>query len=114
MVGAFLPACALTEQELVAKLEAAGYSQIRDIKATAEGTAVRAIKNGKKVSLVVQSKSAQLTMPRGAIRFLSCSLAARGNVYLPRLYATSGDAHSTLLYLVDGSRHRPSRPLVLD
>jgi Peptidase propeptide and YPEB domain len=55
MVGAFSPAHALTQQELVAKLEAAGYSQIRDIKSSAEGTAVKAMKNGKEVSLVVDS-----------------------------------------------------------
>jgi hypothetical protein len=55
MVGAFSPAHALTNQELVAKLESAGYSQIRDIKSTAEGTAVKAVKNGKEVSLVVDS-----------------------------------------------------------
>ena len=55
MVGAFSPAHALTQQELVAKLESAGYSQIREIKSTAEGTAVRAMKNGKEVSLVVDS-----------------------------------------------------------
>jgi hypothetical protein len=42
MAGFFSPAHALTQQELVAKLEAAGYSQIRDIKSTAEGTAVKA------------------------------------------------------------------------
>ena len=55
MVGLLSPAHALTQQELVAKLEAAGYSQIREIKSTAEGTAVRAMKNGKEVSLVVDS-----------------------------------------------------------
>jgi hypothetical protein len=55
MVGVLSPALALTQQELVAKLEAAGYSQIREIKSTAEGTAVRAMKNGKEVSLVVDS-----------------------------------------------------------
>jgi hypothetical protein len=55
MVGVFSPAYALTQQELVAKLEAAGYSQIRDIKSTAEGTAVKATKDGKEVSLVVDS-----------------------------------------------------------
>jgi hypothetical protein len=55
MVGALSPAHALTEQELVAKLEAAGYSQIRDIKSTAEGTSVKATKNGKEVSIVVDS-----------------------------------------------------------
>jgi Peptidase propeptide and YPEB domain len=55
MVGVLSPAHALTQQELVAKLEAAGYSQIRDIKSSAEGTAVKATKDGKEVSLVVDS-----------------------------------------------------------
>jgi len=55
LVGALSPAHALTQQELVAKLESAGYSQIRDIKSTAEGTAVKATKDGKEVSLVVDS-----------------------------------------------------------
>jgi hypothetical protein len=55
VLGVFSPAQALTEQELVAKLESAGYSQIRDIKSTAEGTAVKAMKDGKEVSLVVDS-----------------------------------------------------------
>ena len=55
MVGVFSPVHALTQQEIVAKLESAGYSQIRDIKSTAEGTAVKAMKNGKEVSLVVDS-----------------------------------------------------------
>src|SRR5215218_5346943 len=55
MVGIFSPAYALTEQELTAKLESAGYSQIRDIKSTAEGTVVKATKGGKEVSLVVDS-----------------------------------------------------------
>ena len=49
------PAHALTQQELVAKLQAAGYSQVGEGKSTAEGTAVRAMKNGKEVSLVVDS-----------------------------------------------------------
>ena len=55
MVGVFSPAHALTQQELIAKLESAGYSQIREIKSTAEGTAVKAMKNGKDVSVVVDS-----------------------------------------------------------
>jgi hypothetical protein len=55
MVGVFSPAHALTQQELIAKLESAGYSQVRDIKSTAEGTAVKAMKDGKEVSLVVDS-----------------------------------------------------------
>jgi hypothetical protein len=49
------PAHALTQQELVAKLEAAGYTQVSDIKSSAEGTAVKAMKNGKEVRLVVDS-----------------------------------------------------------
>jgi hypothetical protein len=55
MVGVFSPAYALTQQELIAKLEAAGYSQIREVKSTAEGIAVKAVKDGKEVSLVVDS-----------------------------------------------------------
>jgi hypothetical protein len=55
MLGVFSPAHALTQQELIAKLESAGYSQVRDIKSTAEGTAVKAMKNGKEVSLVLDS-----------------------------------------------------------
>ena len=55
MVGVFSPAHALTQQELVAKLEAAGYSQVRDIKSTAEGISAKATKSGKEVSLVVDS-----------------------------------------------------------
>jgi hypothetical protein len=53
--GFVSPASALTDQELVAKLESAGYSQIRDIKSTAEGISVKAMKDGKEVSLVVDS-----------------------------------------------------------
>ena len=55
MASSFTPAHALTQQELVAKLEAAGYSQVRDIKSTAEGISAKATKNGKDVSLVVDS-----------------------------------------------------------
>ena len=55
IVGVFSPAHALTQQELMAKLEAAGYSQIRDIRSTAEGISVKAMKNGKEVSLVVDT-----------------------------------------------------------
>jgi Peptidase propeptide and YPEB domain len=55
LLGVIAPAHALTQQELVAKLEAAGYTQVSDIKSTAEGTAVKAVKNGKEVRLVVDS-----------------------------------------------------------
>lgn len=54
-IGAFLPARALTQQELEAKLASSGYSQIRDVKPTAKGTALKATKNGKEVPLVVDS-----------------------------------------------------------
>ena len=43
------------EQELILKLEKAGYTQVRDLKSTAEGIAAKAMKDGKEVSLVVDS-----------------------------------------------------------
>jgi len=49
------PAHALTQEELVAKLQAAGYSEVSDIKSTAEGTTAKAVKNGKPVRLVIDS-----------------------------------------------------------
>jgi hypothetical protein len=49
------PAHALTREELVSKLEAAGYTQVSEVKSTAEGTAVKSMKNGKPVRLVVDS-----------------------------------------------------------
>jgi hypothetical protein len=55
LLGLLSPAHALRQQELVAKLEAAGYTQVSDIKSTPEGTVVKAIKNGKEVRLVVDS-----------------------------------------------------------
>jgi hypothetical protein len=54
-IAFFTPVHALTQEELVAKLQSAGYSQVRDIKSTAEGIAVKATKDGKEVSLVVDS-----------------------------------------------------------
>ena len=55
MIAMFSPAYAQTHEELVAKLTSAGYSQIREVKSTPEGTSVKALKNGKEVSLVVDS-----------------------------------------------------------
>ena len=55
LLGVITPAHALTRQELVAKLEAAGYTQVSDIKSSAEKIAIKAVKNGKKVRLVVDS-----------------------------------------------------------
>ncbi|KQT13733.1 MAG: PepSY domain-containing protein [Bradyrhizobium sp.] len=49
------PARALTQDELVAKIQAAGYSQVTDVKSTAEGITAKAMKNGKPVTLVVDS-----------------------------------------------------------
>ena len=43
------------KEELVAKIQAAGYSQVSDIKSTAEGTTAKAMKNGKEVRLVIDS-----------------------------------------------------------
>ncbi|WP_407117538.1 hypothetical protein [Bradyrhizobium sp. LMG 9283] len=56
IASGLLPAAhALTQEELVARLQAAGYSQIRDIKSTAEGTTARAAKNGTDVRLLIDS-----------------------------------------------------------
>lgn len=49
------PAHALTQEELVARIQAAGYSQVSDIKSTAEGTTAKAVKDGKQVHLVIDS-----------------------------------------------------------
>lgn len=56
LTGVLAPVHALTQQELVAKLEAAGYSQVGEGKSTPEGIAVKAMKDGKEVHLVVDSK----------------------------------------------------------
>ena len=46
---------ALTQEELVARIQAAGYAQVSDIKSTAEGITAKAVKDGKPVTLVVDS-----------------------------------------------------------
>ncbi|WP_167406550.1 hypothetical protein [Bradyrhizobium forestalis] len=55
LIGGASAAHALTEEELVARIKAAGYTEVSDIKSTAEGTTAKAIKNGKQVRLVVDS-----------------------------------------------------------
>nr|WP_228747746.1 PepSY domain-containing protein [Bradyrhizobium sp. BR 10289] len=45
----------MTQEELVARIQAAGYAQVSDIKSTAEGITAKAMKNGKEVRLVVDS-----------------------------------------------------------
>ena len=49
-----LPAYGLTNQEVVAKLEAAGYSQIREMK-SGKIITYKAVRAGKEVSLVIDS-----------------------------------------------------------
>jgi hypothetical protein len=55
IAGGLSSAHALTQEELVARIQAAGYAQVSDIKSTAEGITARAVKNGKAVMLVVDS-----------------------------------------------------------
>ncbi|VIO80761.1 PepSY domain-containing protein [Bradyrhizobium ivorense] len=55
IAGTVVPAHALTQDELVAKLQAAGYAEVRDVKSTAEGITAKAMKNGKPVRLVIDS-----------------------------------------------------------
>jgi hypothetical protein len=55
MIGLSSPVHALTQEELVTKIEAAGYSQVRDVKSTAEGISAKAMKNGNEVALVIDS-----------------------------------------------------------
>lgn len=55
LAAGFSPAQALTQEELIAKIQAAGYSQVTDVKSTAEGTTAKAMKEGKPVTLVVDS-----------------------------------------------------------
>lgn len=49
------PAHALTQEELIAKIQAAGYSQVQDVKSTAEGITAQAVKDGKPVKLLIDS-----------------------------------------------------------
>ena len=55
LASGLLPARALTQDELVAKIQAAGYSQVTEVKSTAEGITAKAVKDGKPVTLVVDS-----------------------------------------------------------
>lgn len=55
LAGGLSGARALTQDELIARIQAAGYTEVSDIKSTAEGTTAKAVKNGKQVRLVVDS-----------------------------------------------------------
>jgi hypothetical protein len=52
---AFTPANALTREELLARLEAAGYSHIRE-NGSGKIKTFKAVKNGKEVSVIVDSR----------------------------------------------------------
>jgi hypothetical protein len=52
---AFTPANALTQEERLARLEAAGYSQIRE-NGSGKIKTFKAVKNGKEVSVIVDSR----------------------------------------------------------
>jgi hypothetical protein len=52
---AFTPANALTQEEFLARLEAAGYSQIRE-NGSGKIKTFKAVKNGKEVSVIVDSR----------------------------------------------------------
>ncbi len=52
---AFTPANALTQEELLARLEAAGYSQIRE-NGSGKIKTFKAVINGKEVSVIVDSR----------------------------------------------------------
>jgi hypothetical protein len=52
------PQVSAAEQELFWKLEKAGYTQVRDLKSTAEGIVAKAMKDRKDVYLVVDSSGA--------------------------------------------------------
>jgi hypothetical protein len=54
LVGVVPSAHALTENEIVAKLESAGYSQIRAVP-SGKIKSFKAVKNGKDVSVIVDS-----------------------------------------------------------
>jgi hypothetical protein len=54
LIGVFSPAHALTENEIVAKLESAGYSQIRVLPA-GKIKSFKAVKDGRDVSVIVDS-----------------------------------------------------------
>ena len=55
IVGLSSRVYARTQEELVTKIKCAGYSQVRDVKSTAEGISAKAMKNGKEVALVIDS-----------------------------------------------------------
>src|SRR5436309_15785558 len=44
-----------SERAAQAKLEAAGYTRVKDVKSTAEGVSAKAMKDGKEMALVVDS-----------------------------------------------------------
>ena len=49
------PQIGAAEQEIIIQLEKAGYTDVRDIKSTAEGIVAKAKKDGKEVTLISDS-----------------------------------------------------------
>jgi hypothetical protein len=49
------PPMTSSEMEIKTKLENAGYTQVREVKSTAEGFSAKAMKQGKEVSLTIDS-----------------------------------------------------------
>jgi len=49
------PQIGAAEQEIIRQLEKAGYTEVRDIKSTAEGIVAKAKKDGKEVTLISDS-----------------------------------------------------------
>jgi hypothetical protein len=49
------PPMTQSEREAQSRLEAAGYTRVRDVKSSKEGTSAKAMKDGKEVELVIDS-----------------------------------------------------------
>jgi hypothetical protein len=45
----------MSDQEVKRKLESEGYTEVKDVTSTKEGTTAKAMKNGKAVKLVIDS-----------------------------------------------------------
>ncbi len=62
IVALVSPAFGLTTDELIARLKAAGYSQIREVR-SGKITTYRAVRSGKDVSLLVDSFGKFMELP---------------------------------------------------
>ena len=62
IIAVVSPAFGLTSDELIARLKAAGYSQIREVR-SGKITTYRAVRSGKEVSLLVDSFGKFMELP---------------------------------------------------